>query len=152
MFTVKETSIAREQRITNLVQTDPALAVILAAVHVEWTLRRAIIALGTAPNTVVRAKLSRCHGLQAYKELWRQEVTPRTHVRLNHIVSNWDGLVRAFKLRHRLVHGAATCQQFYAEQRVSWALEAARNVRAFVADRGVDVDRRLPIRRQALTA
>lgn len=149
MFSVRETSIAREQRITNLVQTDPALAAVLAVVHVEWTIRRAIIGLGRSPNVEIRATLRHCHGVQQYKELWQHEITPRTARRLHEIVANWDGLLHAFRLRHRLVHGAATCAPAYAAQRVAWALDAAPNVRHFAALHGVDLDQRLPVRRQA---
>lgn len=151
MFLVKDTSAAREARITQLATDDPALALITAIIHVEWTLRRAIIALGSASNVEIRHKLGHCHGPAAYKQLWRGEVTPRTNMRLPDVIRDWDGLLRAFRLRHTLVHGIAACSAAHAAPRIAWALAAARDVRGFCAAHGVDLDARLPVRPQART-
>jgi len=45
MFLVKDDPTEREKKILGFVPNEPAIAVILAAVHFEWTVRRAIIAL-----------------------------------------------------------------------------------------------------------
>ena len=148
MFLVKDTSAAREVRIQAFIVDDPSLAALLAIVHVEWTLRRAIIALGQSPNTEIRRKLERCHGHDKYRDLWKEEVTPRTGARLPIVVRNWDGLVRAFRLRHVLVHGVRTVTHDYAADRAQWALGAAADVRVFCGAYGVDIDRRLPVRRR----
>jgi hypothetical protein len=148
MFLVKDTSPTREARIQAFMTDDPSLAALLAIVHVEWTLRRAIIALGRSPNTEIRHKLERCHGHDKYRDLWKEEVMPGTGARLPIVVRNWDGLVRAFRLRHVLVHGVRTVTHDYAAERAQWALGAAADVRAFCAAHGIDIDRRLPVRRR----
>ena len=146
MFLVKDTSPAREARIQAFMVDDPLLAALLAIVHVEWTLRRAIIALGHSPNTDIRRKLERCHGHDKYRDLWKEEVTPRTGARLPIVVRNWDGLARAFRLRHVLVHGVRTVTHDYAADRAQWALGAAADVHVFCVAHGVDIDGRLPVR------
>lgn len=148
MFLVRETSADREARILNMLEVDPAWAAVLAVVHVEWTLRRAIVALGCSPNTTIRNRLERCHGTRDYKALWQAEVMPRSGVRLPDLIRDWEGLLRAFRLRHLLVHGVRSSTRDYAAPRVHWAIDAARDVRRFCAGRGVDLDARLPVRRQ----
>ena len=148
MFLVKDTSIAREARIREFIMNDSSLAALLAVVHIEWTLRRAIIALGASPNVDIRELLRHCHGVEKYKEAWRREVRPRTGQTLPEVVSNWEGLKRAFKVRHVLVHGVRAVSFDYAAQRAEWALAGASDIRAFCALHGVDLDARLPIRRR----
>jgi len=149
MFLVSDTSISRESRILGLMTEDPALSSLLAVIHFEWTIRRAIIALGSSPNVDIRKKLEGCHGDQKYKQLWREEVSPRVNKRLPEIVRNWDGLKKSFKLRHKLVHGVGSCgKSDYACERVKWAIEAAADVREFCSLNNVDLDSRLPVRRK----
>jgi hypothetical protein len=148
MFLVKDTSSAREARIRTFLADDPSIAALLAVVHVEWTLRRAIIALGVSPNRDVRALLRECHGLARYKSAWRQEVRPRTNRHLAEVVADWQGLRSAFNTRHVLVHGVRAVSFDYAVQRAEWALAAAGDIRAFAASHSVDLDRRLPVRRR----
>lgn len=150
MFLVQDSSTTREARIQQLSVEDPTLSALLAVIHVEWTFRRAIIALGTSPNVEIRKQLQRCHGLDMYKDLWRDEVFPKTKKRLPEVVKvkNWQNLHRSFGLRHRLVHGASSCGQEYAQVRTSWALAAAADVREFCSVHDVDLDSRLPVRRK----
>ena len=89
MFLVKDTSNLREERIKQFLNDDPALAALLSVIHFEWTVRRALIALGTSPNIIVRQQLERCHGHEAYKELWKKEVVPNHQKPLPTVVSNW---------------------------------------------------------------
>ncbi|MGI0489038.1 hypothetical protein ACN4EK_26815 [Pantanalinema rosaneae CENA516] len=147
MFLVNDSSSSRENRIKQFLAEDPALSALLAVIHFEWTVRRAIIALGTSPNVMVREKLRNCHGLDRYKEAWRDEVYPNIQLRLPEVVRNWDGLGRSFRLRHRLVHGATSCQAEYAIERVHWAIEAANDVRDICSKNNINLDARLPVRR-----
>lgn len=148
MFLVSDGSSAREDRIKQIADDDPPLAALLAVIHFEWTVRRAIIALGTSPNKEIRRLLERCHGHRAYKKLWEAEVDPKVHKRLPDVVGNWDDLLQSFKLRHRLVHGVSSCDPEYANKRVVWAIAASTNVRNFCAEHSVNLDERLPIRRR----
>ncbi len=150
MFLVSDTSISRQSGILALMTEDPALSVLLAVIHFEWTIRRAIIALGSSPNVVVRKKLKeKGNGDENYKKLWKEEVFPRVNKRLPEIVKNWAGLKKSFKLRHKLVHGVGSCgKSDYACERVKWAIEAATDVREYCKLNNVDLDSRLPVRRK----
>ncbi len=148
MFLVQDSSESREARIKSFLAEDPSLSALLAVVHFEWTVRRAIIALGTSPNVVIRTKLKKCHGLDRYKEVWKAEVSPNVQESLPEVVENWEGLCRAFRPRHRLVHGATSCGTECAGERVNWAIEATSDIRAVCIDRAIDLDSRLPARRQ----
>lgn len=147
MFLVKDSSLSRENRIKQFLNEDPSLSALLSVIHFEWTARRAIIALGTSANVEVRKKLEKCHGLDNYKDVWKDEVFPRVQLRFPQAVNNWDGVVRAFRLRHRLVHGATSCGIEYARERVCWAIDAANDVRSVCINHGIDLDSRLPVRR-----
>lgn len=146
MFLVQDSSELRETKIKKLLEEEHTFAVLLAATHFEWTVKRAITALGSSSNIIVRQKLAKCHGTNAYKELWQEEVYPKTEIRLTEVVKNWNGLVRAFKLRNRLAHGVSSCGRDYAKERVMWAIEAARDLRSLCELHGVDLDSHLPVR------
>lgn len=149
MFLVSDSSQAREDKIKQFLADDPSLSALLSVIHFEWTIRRAIIALGTSPNVIVRSKPRNCHGIDKYKDLWKDEVFPNIQQRLPEIINNWDGLSRAFRLRHRLVHGTTTCGQEYACERVYWAINAANDVRMVCLANGINLDSRLPVRRSS---
>lgn len=153
MFLVKDSTIAREHRIKELVTEEPAWAVILSVINFEWTIRRAIIAMGTSPNVEIRAKFKRhSGGCDKYKDLWKEEVFPNIELRLPEVVTNWDGLRRAFRLRHRLVHGVGSCGVDHAQERMIWAINATVDVRKVCEARGINLDSRLPVRRKIKTA
>lgn len=148
MFLVGDSSASREERIKQILEEDPPLAALLSVIHFEWTVRRAIIALGTSPNVEIRERMKLDHGCDKYKQVWKDEVFPNINQRLPEVVGNWDGLRRAFKLRHRLVHGITSCGHEYAEERLHWAISAATNVRAVCTVYGVNLDNRLPVRKR----
>lgn len=150
VFLVKDSSLERESRIKFFLDEDPTLSLILSAVHFEWTIRRAIIALGTSPNVAIRIKLRNCHGLKRYKSLWKEEVAAKVGEKgLPDVVKNWENLDKAFRLRHKLVHGAGSCGSAYARERAMWALEATDYVWQFCNEEKINLDARLPVRRSA---
>ena len=154
MFLVQDSSLSREERIKHFLVEDASVSVILSVIHFEWTVRRAIIALGISPNVLVRERLAKCHGLDKYKDVWRDEVflNERRQVdRLSEVVKNWEFLGRAFRLRHRLVHGVTSCGTDYATERVYWALDATNDVRAVCIQNDVNLDARLLVRRRNKT-
>jgi hypothetical protein len=148
VFLVKDSSSSRESRIKQFLDEDPALSLLLAVIHFEWIMRRAMISLGTSPNVIVRVKLRNCHGLKRYKSLWKEEVAQNVNGRgLPEVIKNWENLDRAFRLRHKLVHGASSCGAEYARERAIWALEAAGYVRKICKEHDIDLDVRLRVRR-----
>lgn len=146
MFLVKDGSLSREERISKLIEEDAPLSVLLAIIHFEWTVRRTIIALGTSPNVEIRKKLRDCHGAEKYKAVWKEEVFPQKNKRLPEVVTDWEGLLKAWNLRHRLIHGASSCGKDYAQDKVIFALHASKNIRDFASSHRVDLDERLPVR------
>ena len=155
MFLVQDSNLSREARIKQFLAEDPALSALLSVIHFEWTVRRAIIAVGNSSNVKVRAKLKNCHGLDKYKDVWKEEVSAKKNFKdfsqdlslLPKVVKDWQGLGRAFRLRHRLVHGATSCGAEYASDRVYWAIDATNDVRTLCLEQGIDLDLRLPVRR-----
>ena len=151
MFLVRDNSQSREMEILALLDSNPPMAIVLAAAHLEWTTRRAIIALGTSPNVAIRSKLGKDNssGLDKYKDVWKDEVFPRTKERLTTVVKDWSGLKDAFKLRNRLLHGIKSSSKNYAEKRLISIIQAAKDIRLFCSSYGVNLGARLPIRRRA---
>lgn len=60
----------RRRAILNYAKRDLEMGFLLAEFNFEWTLRRSILALSKCPTVVIRERLSRCHGWDAYKEAW----------------------------------------------------------------------------------
>lgn len=58
MFFVGDGYKLREKRIREFLRSDPALAVLLAAAHFEWTVCRAVLFMSNTPNVVLREKMS----------------------------------------------------------------------------------------------
>jgi hypothetical protein len=151
MFLVSDTLNDRQQRIRSFDNEDVIIGVLMATMDFEWTLRRAIIALGFQKNATVRnGVLANCSGLDRYNEAWRQQVKPRFHVTLPSIIPDWEFLkTQAFPLRHRLVHGikVVTGVQF-ARDRRDCLLDASKAVVDFADEKRVDLYGRLPVRRR----
>ena len=153
-FMVGDSQQARHSRIRGFLSAEePVIAVILAAADFEWTIRRAILALGRSPNADIRSGvLARCSGLGRYRDAWRDEVTPRFGKSLPEVIAAWDSFNKAFELRHRLVHGVAgTTGLSYAKERVDTVLQASTDVAAFGAANAVDLFARLPVRKRKVT-
>ena len=151
LFLVKDDHMERENKINGFVSAEPAIAVILAAVHFGWMIRRAIIALGVSPNKKIHEQLRCCHGLGKLKDAWKDEVKQRTQKGIAEVTAVWPQLKDAFALRNRLVHGVKPTSNDYAERRVEWLLQAARDIQQFCKTHEVDLYRRLPVRRKGRT-
>ncbi len=150
MYLAGETPEFREKRIRDFLAREPAIAVILAAVHFEWTVSRAILFLSRKPNKELRHTLqASCSGLQGYNRCWKETVTLATPgPALNQIVTNWFLVTEAFDLRNGLVHGRNTCTRNTATPHTEALLEGARFVAAFCRNRGADLTKRIPVRRK----
>lgn len=151
MFLTSDTFAERQQRIRSFDDNDVFIGVLLATMDFEWTLRRAIIALGYQKNSTIRDQvLASCSGIDRYKEAWKQQVKPRHGVTLPGIISDWEFLKnQAFPLRHRLVHGIkATTGVQYASVRRECLLDASKALVDFSEKKGVDLYARLPVRRK----
>lgn len=156
MFLVSDNVIERKKRIEEFLAIEPTAAVLLAAAHFEWCVRRTIIALGCSPNVTIRKRLERAYGLDALKDIWRDELcvrlprvkTSKAIKNLPNEVKNWSDFRKAFELRHRLIHGVSSCGASYAETRAKRILQAAEDVIAVCTRQGWDINSRIPIRIQ----
>lgn len=151
-FKVEDRFEHREKTILAMLEGGlPGVAVISAAADLEWTLRRAIIALGVSPNTGLRVKLEKTSGLRKYETLWSKEVLPRQGKPLEDLIDQWVIFVDVtYQLRHKLVHGAiGSTSRDYAKPRVDEILAATKGVVDFSVSCGVDLYKRLPVRRNA---
>lgn len=156
MFLVSDTQTERHKKIKGFVSSnETTIAVFLAAADLEWTLRRAILAMGCSPNKFIReCVLDQCTGLNKYKDAWRKEVLPRFGKSLIDLVGNdnWCELSNpkhgAFALRHRLIHGiAGTSGLDYLAQRVEVILAASIAVAKFSEGKGFNLfGKRLSVR------
>lgn len=151
-FNLSDTFDYRRDAILGMLDSGlPGIAVISVASDLEWTLRRAIVALGKSPNTDIHKKLERTSGLRKYATQWDAEVTARFNQPLETLIVDWDNFVdKTYKLRHRLVHGAISkTTRDYAAPRVAEILNATKAIVDFSSRNGVDLYSRLPFRRKA---
>ena len=71
MFFISDSLEGRQDLIRSYVGKQAPLGTLLSVIDFEWTVRRAIIALGDQPTKAIREDIERCSGLQAYKEKWK---------------------------------------------------------------------------------
>jgi len=133
MFLVSDTLEVRQQMVRSFVPDEPFIALILAAADFEWTVRRAILALGKSPTKQLReVTFKYCSGLGKYQKCWKSEVGSRLQRALDEIVPDWKHLKEAYELRHELVHGATgTTSTKFATERVDTMLAASEAVARF---------------------
>jgi len=152
VFSVGFGSQKREDEIRQILKDqDPTTAVILAAVHFEWMLKRAILKLGSSPTKVLRKKLEDVYRIedknsqQGYKAIWRHEVQSRfTNAALGTVLGRLTAIQNvALDLRGRIVHGNGTASQRKAQEAVELFLDAGEKLRAFATKHGVNLDSRL---------
>lgn len=68
-----------EKRIREIAKSDRSTAIILAAVHFEWMLKRTLLMLGSSPTKGLRQQFESIYsmtgknGHDGYKELWARE-------------------------------------------------------------------------------
>jgi hypothetical protein len=150
MFFVGDQPEHRKKKIRDYLRREPMIAVLLAAANFEWTVGRCILVLGTSPNVELREQLARCHGLDKYKKLWRDElmVVDPTIPPLAQVIKKWESFKEAFVLRHKLIHGRGTCSRNMALEPVELMLSAADDLNEFAASRGKNLHDRLPVRRR----
>jgi hypothetical protein len=148
MFLVHDNRSEGVRRINSLMQSDPSVGALLAVVHFEWCLRRAIIGLGRKPTKEIRSQLEDAHGIKRLKELWAKEVRPNVGRTLPRVLDKqWGPLTVAYKLRNTLVHGVRSCGPGYARSNATNAIAAAELLDTFCMNMGVDIYSTLAVRR-----
>lgn len=157
MFAVGFGSEKREKAIRRIAARDKTTAVILAAVHFEWMLKRAILALGSSPTAVLREQLEDVYGLETkpgrlgFKDVWHQEVARRfKNAALGTVLGKLTQIKQnALKIRGRVIHGNGTVRSIEADKAVELFLEAGSKLRDFAAKHSIDIDAKLKVRPRA---
>ncbi len=149
MFFVLNTQRDKERKTKEYLNREPMIAVLLAAANFEWTVGRCILFLSKSPNVELHERLSKCHGLDKYKDLWKDELIKHdpSIPPLAEIVKNWSRFQDAFVLRHGLIHGRKTCSRNMAAEPVKIMLLAVDDLYKFASSMKINLHSRLPIRR-----
>ena len=86
------------------------------------------------------------YSLEAYKDLWKSEVSaPRRLNPLTAVVRNWSSVRKAFHARNRLIHGR---DRYTATPHVDALIEGATYIDSYCTSLGFPLYGRLPIRRK----
>ena len=114
-----DTSEARRKKVDAVFAVSPMAGFLLASVNLEWTLRRAILALGMDPTKQIRAAFKKAHGIKKYKEVWKKQVSrPFGRPGLYELVEkksrarkfSWQDVLDGFEQRNVIVHGCSCTQ------------------------------------------
>lgn len=126
--------------------TQAVIALILAAIDLEWTIRRVIDAMRTTDSDPVSDK--RVSGLDAYAKAWSKTIRGETARSLGDIVDDWDGLKSDYQIRNDIVHGRkGTVGAQFAAKRVETILRASKAIANYGKNHGADPFLRLKQRR-----
>jgi hypothetical protein len=154
MFHVGFGTKNREAEIRKIAQSDRTTALILAAVHFEWMLKRTILKMGTSPTKDLRSQLedvfriSKRHGKDGYKEIWDREVGKRfKNSSLGTVLGKLTKIQNhALDVRGKVIHGNGTVSNASAGEAIDLFLEAGAKLRDFALARGGSLDTRLRAR------
>jgi len=128
MFYVNDSQDLRHDYIRGFLNEDKTcpVAIILAAVDFEWTIRRVILACGYAPSKEILQRLNdtkkelkknlnadefkkhdrygnfRPSGLDSYEIFWNQEIKG---VKLSDLIIDFEPLRKSYKKRNGIAHG-----------------------------------------------
>lgn len=137
MFIVNDSLEIRHGKIRRYAEEDATVGLILAAVDLEWTIRRAILALGKNSTKHIKAEVlskGRNSGLEHYKACWRDEVKPIHSIGLPDLIDDWQLLKNAFELRNRLVHGRGVAGEAFTKVRMETCLNASEKLIKFAEE------------------
>jgi hypothetical protein len=146
-FRVSDVQAERHKEIRAYLDNERAvIAVILAAIDLEWTIRRTIDAATAKLNPPPAPKT--ISGLDSYAREWKKHC--KGFAPLEALIPNWADFQRIYQIRHDIVHGrAGTTGLKYARTRVEAMLEASTLVAKEGSDRGACPFKRLKRRRLA---
>jgi hypothetical protein len=154
MFHVGYGTKKRELRIRKIAEEDKSTGVILAAVHFEWMLKRAILKMGVTPTKSLRKQLEGVYRIKkfgnrdGYKEIWSREVAPRfKKAALGTVLGKLEKIQNhAVRVRGKIIHGNGTVSDAQADEAIDLFLRAGSKLRDFAERQGIDLDTRLKSR------
>lgn len=154
MFHVGFGSANREAEIRKIAGSDRTTALILAAVHFEWMLKRSLLKLGVSPTKDLRKQLEyvfrveRKDGRDGYKEVWDREVAKRfKNAALGTVLGRLNRIqTHALDVRGKVIHGNGTVSNPSADEAIELFLGTGPKLRDFATKHDVDLDARLKAR------
>lgn len=160
MFFVSDSQKQRHDRIRSFLTDESAtIAVILAAVDFEWSVRRAILALGSSPTKHIREVVfAGLHGGYAnYADAWKLEVAVWLKQSLAQAIPHWSRLANrqdgAVRLRGQIVHGSrVSVSADYVRPRVEDWLAASTLLEALANNHQTSLYKRIVRRTPRKTA
>jgi hypothetical protein len=146
-FLVSDRQDERHSRIRSFLTNENAvIAALLAAVDLEWTIRRVLDhALQIKSTALSQRPIS---GLKAYAMVWAKVFNGRGGKPLPSVVEDWQYLIESYQLRHDLVHGRQGSGSLsYVTKRVDCILAASKAIASFGLEHQADPYTRLRKRR-----
>jgi len=146
-FLVSDRQNERHSRIRSLLTNkDAVIAALLAAVDLEWTIRRVLDhALSINSIPLEQRPVS---GLKAYAKVWAKVFNGPGGKPLPSVIDDWQYLVESYQLRHDLVHGRQGSGSLsYITKRVDCILVASKAIASFGLEHQADPYKRLRKRR-----
>ncbi len=151
MFSIGYGCIKRKEKIQSIAESDYTTAVILAAVHFEWMIKRTILKMGCSPTKQLRKDLEEIYTIRNtshskdYKTIWGKEVAPRfKNSSLGQVLGNLHVLQnKTFNVRGRIIHGNGTVSKKEGKPAIDELLKASEKLRQFTLKHGEDIDSRL---------
>ena len=142
-FLVNDNIDSRHTRIRSYLNSESAvIAIVLAAIDLEWTLRRVIDAMSTSENKL--AHDTHVSGLANYATVWGRAAKSGGHPPLKEVVGDWNGLVDDYQIRHDIVHGRqGTTGRLFAKKRVETMLAASAAIVRYAKQHDLDPYKRL---------
>ncbi|MFZ1536486.1 MAG: hypothetical protein WAT23_03770 [Chromatiaceae bacterium] len=157
MFLVSDSQQNRHDLIESFLKEDTAtIAVILAAIDFEWTIRRAILALGCSPTKYIRLEVlgnkNMGSGPDAYKKAWNAEPYRNLRKRIDEVIPHWSRLkdpeLGALRLRNQIVHGIrGTVSLPLATDKVQDFLKASKCLEQLAQENNTSLYRRITRRK-----
>lgn len=147
----------REDKILKMIKQEPTAAVILAAVHFEWTIKRVILKLGISPTKELRNKLEDVYSFEdrgnkraEYKSIWEAEISKRfNNSALGTIVGSIGKLKsEGIHVRNNIVHGNGTIPKVKAQKAVKRFFLVTKKFRDFAEIHGENLDASLNPKRK----
>jgi len=133
-FLIQDNQSGRHEKIRSYLTDDNAIiAVLLAAIDLEWTLRRTIDAAASKhPLIIEKLKNSNISGLKRYETEWNKVCVKLHKMKpLNQIVSHWEELDKYYQIRHDIIHGRVGSTGLkYATKRIELILNASVSIAA----------------------
>lgn len=142
-FLVSDSQESRHERIRSfLTQETTVIAVLLAAVDFEWTVRRVIDHRSTEGSESASEKP--VSGPKGYARAWARAFKGQGAQSLQEVVGEWDRFLDVYQLRHDIIHGRkGTGGLTYVAPRVERLLAASKAIACHGKKNGVDVYKRL---------